>query len=122
MSEGTIGNEGGPVAPEDQRARIRKQAADELDRLCDRIGAEAQTRGLTEEILNQILNEEPTAEEVAQSQANLKELRAFVAENRALAEQRGLTEADVPRLISETREERPGRFETNVSAALGRQT
>jgi hypothetical protein len=33
----------------------------------------------------------------------LRELRSFVAENRELAGQRGLTEADVPRLVSETR-------------------
>lgn len=45
-------------------------------------------------------------EEAALRLLQLRELRSFVAENRELAEQRGLTEADVPRLISETREER----------------
>jgi len=57
-----------------------RENADELQRLCDRVSAQAQGRGLTEEILNQILNEGPTAEEVARNQANLKELRAVVAE------------------------------------------
>ena len=45
-------------------------------------------------------------EEAALGLLQLRELRSFVAENRELAKQRGLTEADVPRLISETREER----------------
>jgi hypothetical protein len=48
-------------------------------------------------------------EEAALRLLQLRELRAFVCENRELAEQRGLTEADVPRLISETRQERPRR-------------
>jgi hypothetical protein len=48
-------------------------------------------------------------EEAALRLLQLRELRSFVAENRKLAEQRGLTEADVPRLISETREQRPRR-------------
>lgn len=48
-------------------------------------------------------------EEAALRLLQLRDLRTFVAENRELANQRGLTEADVPRLISETREERPRR-------------
>lgn len=48
-------------------------------------------------------------EEAALRLLQLRDLRTFVAENRELAAQRGLTEADVPRLISETREERPRR-------------
>jgi hypothetical protein len=42
-------------------------------------------------------------EEAALRLLQVRELRSFVAENREMAEQRGLTEADVPRLISETR-------------------
>ena len=45
-------------------------------------------------------------EEAALRLLQLRDLRSFVAENRELAGQRGLREADVPRLISETREER----------------
>jgi len=45
-------------------------------------------------------------EEAALRLLQLRDLRSFVAENLELAGQRGLTEADVPRLISETREER----------------
>jgi hypothetical protein len=48
-------------------------------------------------------------EEAALRLPRVRDLRTFVAENRELANQRGLTEADVPRLISETREERPRR-------------
>lgn len=48
-------------------------------------------------------------EEAALRLLRLRELRSFVAENQELAERRGLTEADVPRLISETREARNGR-------------
>jgi len=48
-------------------------------------------------------------EEAALRLLQLRDLRSFVAENRELAGQRGLTEADVPRLISETREARSGR-------------
>jgi len=48
-------------------------------------------------------------EEAALHLLQLRELRSFVAENRELARQRSLTEADVPRLISEDREERPRR-------------
>jgi hypothetical protein len=46
-------------------------------------------------------------EEAALRLLQLRELRSFVAENRELAEQRGLTEADVSRLISEIRRKRP---------------
>jgi hypothetical protein len=45
-------------------------------------------------------------EEAALRLLQLRELRSFVGENRELAAQRGLTEADVPRLIAETREAR----------------
>ncbi len=46
-------------------------------------------------------------EEAALRLLQPRELRSSVAKNRELAEQRGLTEADVPRLISETREAPP---------------
>jgi hypothetical protein len=41
----------------EERERIRRQNMDEFKRLCERIGGEAQARGLTEEILNEILSE-----------------------------------------------------------------
>jgi len=80
MNEGATKNPDQPDARSDKQERIRRQNVDELKRLCDRIGAEAQRRGLTQEILNQILDEEPTAEELAQSRINLTERRAVVAE------------------------------------------
>ena len=48
-------------------------------------------------------------EEAALRLLKLRELRSFVAGNRELAAERGLTEADVPRLIAESRTERYGR-------------
>lgn len=48
-------------------------------------------------------------EEAALRLLQLRELRSFAAGNRELAAERGLTEADVPRLIAESRTERPGR-------------
>ena len=45
-------------------------------------------------------------EEAALRLLQLRELRSFVAGNRELATERGLTEADVPRLIAESRTER----------------
>jgi hypothetical protein len=48
-------------------------------------------------------------EEAALRLLQERDLRSFVAENRELASQHGLTEADVPRLIAETREERSRR-------------
>jgi hypothetical protein len=48
-------NPGQPDSPEDERERIRRQNVAELNRLCDRVSAEAQARGLTEEILNDML-------------------------------------------------------------------
>jgi hypothetical protein len=45
-------------------------------------------------------------EEVASRLLQARDLGSFVAENRELALQRGLTESDVPRLVSETRQER----------------
>jgi|HubBroStandDraft_3_1064219.scaffolds.fasta_scaffold1883232_1 hypothetical protein len=41
-----------------EEERIRRLRIAELQATLDRIGAEAQARGLTEEILNEILNEE----------------------------------------------------------------
>ena len=38
-----------------KKKRIRREKIDELDRLCHRVSAEARRRGLTEEILNEIL-------------------------------------------------------------------
>ena len=45
-------------------------------------------------------------EEAAMRLLQRREMRSFVAKNGELAEQRGLTEADVPRLIAEFRNER----------------
>ncbi len=45
-------------------------------------------------------------EEAALGLLKLRELRGFVAGNAELAAKKGLTEADVPRLISESRAER----------------
>jgi hypothetical protein len=71
-------NPGEPLmATEDER--IRRLRDTELKATLDRIGAEAQARGLTEEILNGILNEELTAEDKAASQVRLQEFRAIVA-------------------------------------------
>ena len=48
-------------------------------------------------------------EEAALRLLQFRGLQSFVARNRDLAEERGLTEADVPRLIAESRNERAGR-------------
>jgi hypothetical protein len=50
---------GEPVLPTEGE-RIRRLRVAELKATLDRIGAAAQARGLTEEILNEILNEELT--------------------------------------------------------------
>ena len=57
----------------------RSRNPDEFEQFCDRVGAEAQARGLTEEILNQILNEIPTDEEAARSCVSAKDLLASIA-------------------------------------------
>jgi hypothetical protein len=63
-----------------EHERIRKQNVAELEQLCDRIGAEAKARGMTEEILNQILNEDPTEDEEARNRIRAQELLAGIAE------------------------------------------
>jgi hypothetical protein len=45
------------TSPGDQQ-RLRKANAEELQLLCDRIGARAKRRGLTEEKLNRFLSDE----------------------------------------------------------------
>jgi hypothetical protein len=47
--------------------------------------------------------------ETTQKMLQLRGLRSFVAENRRLAEQQGLSEGDVPRLVKEYRREQRGR-------------
>jgi hypothetical protein len=80
MGEGATKNPDLPDVRADEQERIRRQAVDEFERLCDCIGAEAQARGLTEQILNEILSEEPTAEEAVQNQARLQEFQAVIRE------------------------------------------
>lgn len=70
---------GEPLLPTEEE-RIRRLRVAELEATLDRIGAEAQAHGLTEEILNEVLNGELTPEEKAASQGMLQELRAVVAE------------------------------------------
>jgi prevent-host-death family protein len=96
--------------------RIRRINIDELERTMDRMSAQAETRGMTEEILADVQTAraegksvDELLEEAALRLLQIRDLRSFVAENRELAGQRGLTESDVPRLISETRQERSRR-------------
>jgi hypothetical protein len=96
----------GEPLPTTEEERIRRLRVTELEATLDRIGAEAQARGLTEEIMNEILNEKLSPEEESECRRRTQEVRAFVAENLGLAGKRGLTEADVPLLISDAREER----------------
>jgi hypothetical protein len=46
---------------------------------------------------------------IALPMLHVRGLRWFVAENRRIAEEEGLTEADVPRLVKEHRQEQRGR-------------
>jgi hypothetical protein len=71
-----------PLTTEEER--IRRSRVAELEATLDQIGAEAQARGLTEEILSEILNEELTAEEVALNRCRAQELMAWVAETARL--------------------------------------
>jgi hypothetical protein len=71
-----------PLTTEEER--IRRSRVAELEATLDQIGAEAQARGLTEEILSEILNEELTAEEVALNRSRAQELMAWVAETARL--------------------------------------
>ena len=48
-------------------------------------------------------------EETTRRMLRVRGLRSFVAENRRIAEEQGLTEADVPRLVKEHRREQRGR-------------
>jgi hypothetical protein len=48
-------------------------------------------------------------EETARRMVYIHGLRAFVSDNKALAEQQGLAEGDVSRLIAEFRQEQRGR-------------
>ena len=48
-------------------------------------------------------------EEAALQMLQVRDLRSFVSQNRDLAQQKGPTEADIPRLIAETRREPSGR-------------
>jgi hypothetical protein len=48
-------------------------------------------------------------EEAALQLLQVRDLRSFVSQNRELAQQKGLAEADIPRLIAEARREPPGR-------------
>lgn len=67
-----------------------------LDALTRLAGAEGKT---TDELITETIG----------SMLRIRSLRSFVAENRRMAEQQGLTEDDVPRLIDEYRHQQRSR-------------
>ena len=76
-----------PLTTEEER--IRRSRVAELEATLDQIGAEAQARGLTEEILSEILNEELTAEEVALNRQPRSGIDGLGRRNREIAAQVG---------------------------------
>jgi hypothetical protein len=79
-----------------QTDRRVKLSAELWSRMAEAAQAEGKT---TDELL----------EEAALRLLQRRELRLFVDKNRELAEEHGLTETDVPRLIAESRNQRSGR-------------
>lgn len=70
------------------------------DDLLERVREQARAEGISED---ELMNE--AALTLLDSRQTVSNLRSFVARNRARAEELGLGESDVPRLIAETRAE-----------------